>query len=235
METVKKVAGIAASVFLWMIILMTALFTFTTLASRDTNNVSSFLGYTPMIVQTDSMAPTFKAGDMIFVKKCDTSKLKEGDIVTFHAIINNEYALNTHRINEIIDYGEARGYITKGDNNDVADSHAISDNDIVGKYVGKSAFLGGMIGFLSGKVGFLLVIVLPMLLFFVYQVYHLIMVSINLKKAIAAEEAAKKALDEESADAKLAQAQAALEEAKRLKEEAEAKLAQAQTADKEEQ
>ena len=187
-----------------------------------------------MIVQTDSMAPTFKAGDMIFVKKCDTSKLKEGDIVTFHAIINNEYALNTHRINEIIDYGEARGYITKGDNNDVADSHAISDNDIVGKYVGKSAFLGGVIGFLSGKVGFLLVIVLPMLLFFVYQVYHLIMVSINLKKAIAAEEAAKKAEDEESADAKLAQAQAALEEAKRLKEEAEAKLAQAQTADKEE-
>ena len=61
------------------------------------------------------------------------------------------------------------------------------------------------------------------------------MVSINLKKAIAAEEAAKKAEDEESADAKLAQAQAALEEAKRLKEEAEAKLAQAQTADKEEQ
>jgi len=72
-----------------------------------------------------------------------------------------------------------------------------------------------------------LVIVLPMLLFFVYQVYHLIMVSINLKKAIAAEEATEASQRETEAAAKLAEAEAALAEAKRLKEEAEAKLAQA--------
>lgn len=231
METMKKVMGIAASVFLWAIILLTALFTFTTLASRDQNNVSNFFGYTPLIVQTDSMAPTFDAGDLIFIKQCDTAKLTQGDIVTFHTIINNEYALNTHRIQEIIDYGDTRSYVTKGDNNDVADSHVISDGDIVGKYISRSAFLGKVIGFLSGKVGFLIVIVLPMLLFFVYQVYHLIIVSINLKKAIAVEEAAKKAEEEDSAEQKLAQAQAALEEAKRLKEEAEAKLKQAQKAE----
>ena len=232
METMKKVMGIAASVFLWAIILLTGLFTFTTLASRDQNNVSSLFGYTPLIVQTDSMAPTFEAGDMIFIKRCDTTKLEQGDIVTFHTIINNEYALNTHRIHEIIDYGDARSYVTKGDNNDVADSHVISDGDIVGKYISRSAFLGKVIGFLSGKVGFLVVIVLPMLLFFIYQVYHLIMVSINLKKAIALEEATKKAEEEGSAEQKLAEAQAALEEAKRLKEEAEAKLAQAKEAEK---
>ena len=232
METMKKVIGIAASVFLWTIILLTALFTFTTLASRDKNNVSSLFGYTPLIVQTDSMAPTFEAGDLIFIKRCDTTELNQGDIVTFHTIINNEYALNTHRIHEVIDYGDARSYVTKGDNNDVADLHVISDGDIVGKYISKSTFLGKVIGFLSGKVGFLVVIVLPMLLFFVYQVYHLIMVSVSLKKAIAVEEATRKAEEEGSAEQKLAEAQAALEEAKRLKEEAEAKLAQAKEAEK---
>ena len=65
--------------------------------------------------------------------------------------------------------------MTKGDNNPVSDQHMISDNDIVGKYVGKLRGMGRVMDFLSGSVGFLLVIVLPLLVFFVYQVYHLIM------------------------------------------------------------
>ena len=117
-------------------------------------------------------------------------------------------------------------YTTKGDNNEIADVHQISDNDIVGKYVGKLPVLGRLMKVLSSSTGFLLIIVLPMLCFFVYQVYHLIMVSINLKKAIAIEEATDVAQKESEADAKLAEAQAALEEARRLKEEAE-RLAQA--------
>ena len=79
--------------------------------------------------------------------------------------------------------------------------------------------------FLSGSTGFLIVIVLPMLLFFIYQVYHLITISINLKKAIAVETAK----EQESANMQAAKdAEAALAEAKRMREEAEAIRAQAQ-------
>ena len=117
-----------------------------------------------------------------------------------------------------------RSYTTKGDNNEISDSHIISDGDIVGKYVGKLSKMGKVMDFLSGSVGFLVVIVLPMLLFFIYQVYHLIMVSISLKKAVAAEEAVKKA---EKEDAARSEAEAALEEARKLKAEAEAALAAA--------
>lgn len=226
MKAIKNVLTILMSVVLWAIILLMALFTFTTLATRNEQSVARLAGFTPLIVQSDSMAPTFYSGDMIVIKECSTSKLKVGDVITFHTIINNEYALNTHRIAEIRLNGEVRSYVTKGDNNIVEDTHVISDGDIVGLYVGKVPGLGKVMAFLSSSAGFLLVIVLPMLLFFVYQVYHLIMVSINLKKAIAMEEAAEKAEKENEAQAKLAQAQAALAEAQRLKEEAEAKLAQ---------
>ena len=75
--------------------------------------------------------------------------------------------------------------------------------------------------FLSSSMGFLIVIVLPLLLFFIYQIYNLVMVSINLKKAIAVEEAKEKEL----AKMKVDEAEAALEEARRLKAEAEAKIA----------
>ena len=189
MEAVKKVATVLASVILWAVILLAALFTFTTLATRDVNNVSNLLGYTPLSVQTESMAPTFEAGDLIIIKKVDPSTLREGDIITFHTIIMNQYALNTHRINEIRDDNGYRTYVTKGDNNQVSDTHIIADGDIVGRYVTRIAGFGRVMDFLSSSAGFLIVIVLPMLIFFIYQVYHLIMVSIQLKKAVAIETA----------------------------------------------
>ena len=130
--------------------------------------------------------------------------------------------MNTHRIESITEMNGVRSYTTKGDNNDMADTHVISDGDIVGKYVNKLSGFGKIMEFLSSSMGFLIVIVLPLLLFFIYQIYHLVMVSINLKKAIAVEEAKEKEL----AKAKVDEAEAALEEARRLKAEAEAKIAE---------
>lgn len=164
---------------------------------------------------------------MIIIRKCDTSTLEEGEIITFHTIINNEYALNTHRIDSISEQNGARSYVTKGDNNDMVDVHVISDGDIVGNYIGKMPGFGKIMEFLSSSMGFLLVILLPLLLFFIYQIYHLIMVGINLKKAMAVEEATQKAMAQNEADKKVQEAEAALAEAKRLKAEAEAKLAEA--------
>lgn len=239
MKAMKRAGTIVISVILWAIILLAALYAFTTMATKDDQNVASILGYTPLVVETDSMKPTFESGDLIFIKKCDTSKLKEGDIITFHTIIDNQYALNTHRIQKIDEANGVRSYTTIGDNNNgVADQHVISDGDIVGKYIGHVSGLGRVMNFLSSSMGFLIVIVLPMLLFFIYQVYNLIMISIRLKKAMAvenAEEIANARIQQEKADQAADEAarakdeaQAALEEAKRLKEEAEALKAKAE-------
>lgn len=239
MKAMKRAGTIVISVILWAIILLAALYAFTTMATKDDQNVASILGYTPLVVETDSMKPTFESGDLIFIKKCDTSKLNEGDIITFHTIIDNQYALNTHHIQKIDEANGVRSYTTIGDNNNgVADQHVISDGDIVGKYIGHVSGLGKVMNFLSSSMGFLIVIVLPMLLFFIYQVYNLIMISIRLKKAMAvenAEEIANARIQQEKADQAADEAarakdeaQAALEEAKRLKEEAEALKAKAE-------
>ena len=214
MNAVKRGAEVLISVMLWAVILVAALFAFTTLATKDTNKVASLAGYTPLTVASDSMSPTFRAGDLIVIRKCDPGKLEEGDIITFHTIINNEYALNTHRIAEIQEEGGVRSYVTKGDNNAIADVHMIADGDIVGKFVTKLPGVGKVMSFLSSSIGFLVVIVLPLLVFFVYQVYHLITVSIELKKALAVE-----SIQEGSSDALLQ----AKEEAEKAKAEAERK------------
>lgn len=192
----KKVLNIIISVILWIVILLAAMYAFVTLATRDSNNVASIAGFSPLTVQSQSMSPTFNAGDLIIIKKVDKSTLKEGDIITFHTIIENQYALNTHRIISIDDSMGARSYTTQGDNNVIADTHTIADGDIVGKYICRIPKFGYVMDFLSGKIGFLVVIVLPLLIFFIYQIYHLIMVIIDLKRATAleiAEEVAAKA------------------------------------------
>jgi signal peptidase len=228
MKIAKKILSICISVLLWAIILVSALYAFTTLATRDTSSVANFAGFTPLIVETGSMSPTFDEGDLIIIRTCNPANLKAGDVITFHTIINNEYALNTHRIESISDVNGVRSYVTKGDNNELSDTHTIADGDIVGRYVFRIAGAGKVMDLLSSSTGFLVIIVLPMVLFFIYQVYHLIMVSINLKKAIAAEEAATKVVAEQTELEKArAEAEAALAEAKRLKAEAEAQLAQA--------
>lgn len=242
MKVLKKIGVVLVSVLLWGIILLAALYAFTILTTRDDTNVTNIAGFTPMIVQTNSMSPTFDAGDLIFIKKCDTSKLEEGDVITFHTIIDNEYALNTHRIETIEENDTVRSYTTKGDNNEIEDTHVISDGDIVGVYIGHIAKLGKVMEFLSGSIGFMLVIVLPMLLFFIYQVYHLIMVSMKLKKATALEalEAAEamKAEDDgkEAEDAEKArkEAEEMLAEAQRIREEAEAMKADVESRKKDE-
>lgn len=239
MQTVKKVGSIVISVVMWIIILVAALYAFTTLATKDDGSVSNLGGFTPMTVQSDSMSPTFDQGDLIVIKTCDTSKLQVGDIVTFHTIIDNQYALNTHRIESIDELNGMRSFTTKGDNNDVADTHIISDGDIVGQYVFKIPGMGKVMDFLSSTWGFLIVIVLPMLLFFIYQVYHLVIVGMNLKRAMAEEDRMARAAaivdgegsdaeagsDVERAEAARADAEAKLAEARRLKAEAEAALA----------
>lgn len=219
MEKMKKIGLTVLSACLWVIILVAALFAFTTLATRDSRSVASIAGFTPLTVASESMEPTFGTNDLIIIKKCDTSTLKEGDIITFHTIINNEYALNTHRIVDIEENNGYRAYRTKGDNNQIEDTHVIADGDIVGKYVLKLAGVGALMRFLSSSTGFLVVIIIPLLIFFVLQVYHLIMVILKLKKATA-EENRDASLDE-ALKAK-EEAEAALAEAKRLKEEAEA-------------
>ncbi len=242
MQTLKKAASVALSVVMWIIILVAALYAFTTLATKDENTVANIAGFTPLSVQSNSMSPTFDEGDLIIIQKCDPSTLSQGDVITFHTIIDNKYALNTHRIDSIAEAAGARSYTTKGDNNDVTDTHIISDVDIVGKYVGRVPGLGRVMTFLSSSTGFLVVIVIPMLLFFIYQVYHLIIVGMSLKRAMAADERMERAeaiVEAEGvagagavaagadAAAVAADAEAKLAEAMRLKAEAEALLADA--------
>ena len=112
-----------------------------------------------------------KPGDLIFdtaVK--DTSELKIGDIITYWTVIDGERVLNTHRITEIYDGGGYLIFQTKGDNNTIEDSLTVHESEIVGQYNGmKIAGLGKLFDYLQTSTGFLIVVVIPVAIFFLYH------------------------------------------------------------------
>ena len=233
MKHVLRVINVLATVVILVafVVLLRTVFT-------PAGEIPTIMGYGFMRTLTGSMEPAIPVHSFIVVDTDNSQAYQVGDIITFHSSDDAlEGSLNTHRIAAIDEVNGMRSFTTKGDNNDVADTHIISDGDIVGKYLFALPQMGKVMDFLSSSMGFLIVIVLPMLLFFIYQVYHLIVVGMNLKRAMAEEDrlaAAAAIVDAEgkgdttvtadNAAEQLAQAEAKLEEARRLKAEAEAAM-----------
>ena len=48
MKVLKRAGSILVSVLLWAVILIAALYAFTTMATRDNQNVANLMGYTPL-------------------------------------------------------------------------------------------------------------------------------------------------------------------------------------------
>ncbi len=207
----KKIVGIIGNILIWVFVAFSAIITILVFAAQNSEDGVPELGGQSLItIETKSMEPTFMVGDMIILEKLDylgKTKLEKGDIITYHAPIDingdgKTGDINTHRI-ESIDH--EKGIIkTKGDGNLLEDSYEISYADIIGtcEEDDKIAGLGNVINFLRSSLGFFLCIVLPLILFFLYELYNFISIIVTEKAkkklggAESAEELKRKAIEE---------------------------------------
>ena len=200
----KKVVGIVINVILWLFVVFAALTTVVVFTGTSNNGVGNLFGYMPFSIQTQSMEPTIKAGDVVIGKEVDFNTLKEGDIITYWTTVDEQKILNTHRITKVISNGKGSvpSFKTKGDNNQLEDEYTVAAADIVAKYNSKISGLGKAVDFLETQKGFFICIVLPLILFFLYQLYHFIKVIVTVKQENAGlskedeEELKKKAVEE---------------------------------------
>lgn len=200
----KKVVGIVINVILWLFVVFAALTTVVVFTGTSNNGVGNLFGYMPLSIQTQSMEPTIKAGDVVIGKEVDFNTLKEGDIITYWTTVDEQKILNTHRITKVISNGKGSvpSFKTKGDNNQIEDEYTVAAADIVAKYNSKISGLGKAVDFLETQKGFFICIVLPLILFFLYQLYHFIKVIVTVKQENAGlskedeEELKKKAVEE---------------------------------------
>ncbi len=166
----NKGLRIATTVILIVAIAFGVLCSYTAFVSKRGDGVPDLFGLRVFSIQSDSMEDTFYEGDLIVDTKVkDPAELKVGDVITFFTVIQGERVLNTHRITEITDNGTYLYFTTQGDNSPDVDPLGVHENEIVGLYRFAIPKVGSVIDFLQTGTGFLVVIVLPVFLFFIYN------------------------------------------------------------------
>lgn len=118
------------------------------------DKIADFMGYKPFIVMSGSMETTINIGDLVIVKKVNSSNIHTGDIIAF----KNGNIVISHRVKEVINDSGTYKFKTKGDNNNVADDFIVNSDAIEGIFVNKIPGLGSILLFLGKPIGLLMVI-----------------------------------------------------------------------------
>ncbi len=201
---VRKVINIIVDVLVVIVLLFSALTLTLALTSRASGGVPNVFGKSPIGVQTNSMhgsqKDSFDKDDLIIcskVKDVNANSFKEGDIITFQQDINGDGVkeLVTHRIYRVNEDGS---YWTKGDNNSTYDQDPSNSivfpnkyyYDVLAVYHGtRIPKIGGFINLLQTQKGFFFVILLPMILFFIYQAIRVVLNAMAYSKEKGIEQA----------------------------------------------
>lgn len=199
----KKVIGIVVNVILWLFVIFAVFVTIIAVsAGANKKGVPTVGGKCCLSVESESMNASkpdwvasdkpsgFKKGDLIIGEyiadnASAVNNLEVGDVITFETSVNGVVIRNSHRIIEVhyladettVDY-----VVTQGDNNAARDGDPVYANKIIAKYTGKKiAAMGGALSFLSSKTGFGLCILLPLGLFFAYELVVFILTVVKVK------------------------------------------------------
>ena len=226
----KKAVKITVNILAWIVLVFALLITLIVFSSEKNNGVSNIFGYMPLTVESDSMSPTFKKGDMILCKEIDdVNDLKKDDVITFWTIIDGKRVKNTHRIVEVNNVDGSVSFITRGDNNSADDEVPAYSSDIIGKWTDvKISGFGKVLDFLKTKKGFFICIIIPLAVFFLFELYKFIATIIEVKNGgksekLDEEEIKRRAIEEYLAEKKKSEeaAESAADTAEKIAETAE--------------
>lgn len=192
-KILKRIVNIIVDILVVLILMVSIIVVMLSLTSKSSGAPNIF-GIAPLSVQTQSMEDTINPGDLIFCSLTDIEdEFQKDDVVTFPIEINGEQVLNTHRIVDVVKDQNITYYKTQGDNketNPEPDKDLQTSSTIVAKYTGtKIPGLGTVLSFIRTQLGFFLCILLPMIIFFIYEAVRVVMNLFAYNKEKAFEEA----------------------------------------------
>ena len=141
------------------------IFTLTIKGAVNKDKVPPIFGIAPLIVLSDSMSPTIREKDLIFIKEVDAGDLKEQDVIAYkyYPSRNNrdDWKVVTHRIVNIYNVDGEIKYRTKGDDSGL-DTYLVSQSDVVGIYTGaRLSKIGKLLSLMQEPLGMAIVIGIP--------------------------------------------------------------------------
>lgn len=129
------------------------------------------------VVLSGSMEPEISPGDVILVEEVDASSIEEGDVITF--VRSDDARPTTHRVEEVSDRDGDPEFVTKGDANENPDQEPVAASQVQGRIpsIGGHPFviplIGHVIQFAGTQLGFATLVVLPIALFVLSEVWEI--------------------------------------------------------------
>lgn len=228
-RVIKGILNTVINILIVIVLVTSILIAVLSLTSKANNGVATIFGYSFHTIQTPSMVGgnekypggNYQVGDLV-IGKVDGAGDREydvGDIISYRTeSAEGEPMLICHRI---IAMGSDNGnltYQTQGDANDTPDQDSqdkfLHNYDITSRcydseYQGKVlSGWGKPLDFIRQPTGFFFAVLLPMIIFFMYEIVRVVINAMNYKKSKAEEE--KENAEKEKDDAVKAAVAAAL-------------------------
>lgn len=177
-------------------LILVSVFVLLSVVLTPAGQVPQVLGYSVFRVMTGSMEPEIREDSLLVVKKTPPEDIVPGDVISFFSPDPMlEGAVNTHRVVRIEKENGRTQFITKGDANVIEDIYPTDASALVGRVVFQSYGLGKTVSLLSNPLVFGIIILLPLLIILLMNLYRAVRIAADIAKK-EEEEAVRKALEE---------------------------------------
>lgn len=179
-----------------IVLILVSVFVLLSVVLTPAGQVPQVLGYSVFRVMTGSMEPEIREDSLLVVQKTPPEDIAPGDIISFFSPDPMlEGAVNTHRVVRIEKENGRTQFITKGDANVIEDTYPTDASALVGRVVFQSYGLGKAVSLLSNPLVFGIIILLPLLVILLMNLYRAVRIAADIAKK-EEEEAVRKALEE---------------------------------------
>ncbi|MGV8895893.1 MAG: signal peptidase I [Rhodoglobus sp.] len=141
----------------------------------------AIVGGSALTVLTNSMAPKFPPGTLIVIKPTPIDDIKVGDVLTYQIKSGNPAVISHRVITRSVNLEGETTFITKGDNNDLADAKPIIEIQVKGTLWYAIPYLGFVNNAVNGETRPLVTPIIAGLLF-AYAVYTVISSIVGRRK-----------------------------------------------------
>ena len=177
-------------------LILVSVFVLLSVVLTPAGQVPQVLGYSVFRVMTGSMEPEIREDSLLVVQKTPPEDIAPGDVISFFSPDPMlEGAVNTHRVVRIERENGRTQFITKGDANVIEDTYPVDASALVGKAAFKSYWLGKTVSLLANPLVFGIIILLPLLIILLMNLYRAVRIAADIAKK-EEEEAVRKALEE---------------------------------------
>lgn len=146
-----------------VLLILGAIMILLTVVMTKSGEAPNIFGYSVFRVLSGSMEPAIRTDSLVVVQRTEAENIREGDVISFYSRDPSlEGFVNTHRVVGVENSNGEIIFTTRGDANQIADRYPVTSEDLIGKVVFVSLFLGKFVRLLSNPLIFLPLIVIPL-------------------------------------------------------------------------